>query len=319
MRCMACGAEMMLMNVDRDDSMGVLGCEHHTLKCSECQDVKWHLAFIRHNRASPRLPVQAAPPVVPASTNQDARPGLFRRSAAKIRRWAAKCGALGLRAASQLAKLVKFCPAIALLPSRSRHAMMVLLRQTNWGVSMSSTLSSLQSNSVQRAPGNSAVGTTVRARGSCVEWQPPARKPVRVGRVLARFLITVVIGVVATLAWQSYGDAAREMIASFLPRLGWLAQPAAHVAEAVASVASPDQEELKAISLGLADVRQRVDKIADQIGAGQEQMTREITSKLQAAEQDILEKLSTPGQRSVATAARKPVLLTQPPETQPLR
>jgi hypothetical protein len=86
MRCMACGAEMMLMNVDRDDSMRVLGCEHHTLKCSECQHVKWHLAFIRHNRASPRLPAQAAPPVVPASTTQDARPGLFRRSAAKFNR-----------------------------------------------------------------------------------------------------------------------------------------------------------------------------------------------------------------------------------------
>jgi hypothetical protein len=40
MRCVTCGAEMMLMNVDRHDSMAVLGCEHHTLKCSECQDVK---------------------------------------------------------------------------------------------------------------------------------------------------------------------------------------------------------------------------------------------------------------------------------------
>jgi hypothetical protein len=108
---MACGAEMMLMNVDRDDSMALLGCAHHTLKCPECQDVKWHLAFIRHNRASPPMPVQAAPPVVPASTKQDARPGLFRRSAAKIRRWAAKSSALGLRAANQFAKLAKFCPA----------------------------------------------------------------------------------------------------------------------------------------------------------------------------------------------------------------
>jgi hypothetical protein len=58
MRCMACGAEMMLLNVDRDDSMAVFGCEHHALKCSECQVVKWHLAFIRHNRASPPTQVQ---------------------------------------------------------------------------------------------------------------------------------------------------------------------------------------------------------------------------------------------------------------------
>src|SRR5579864_542782 len=72
MRCVTCGAEMMLMNVGRHDSMAVLGSEHHTLKCSECQDVKWHLAFIRPNRASPPISVPAAPPVVPASTKQEA-------------------------------------------------------------------------------------------------------------------------------------------------------------------------------------------------------------------------------------------------------
>src|SRR5258708_2164766 len=33
--------------------------------------------------------------------------------------------------------------------------------------------------------------------------------------------ITVCIGVVATLAWQSYGDAARRTIASSFPRLRW--------------------------------------------------------------------------------------------------
>jgi hypothetical protein len=48
-------------------------------------------------------------------------------------------------------------------------------------------------------------------------------------------------------------------------------------------------------------------------------MTREITSKMQTAEQDILEKLSTPGQRTVVTVAPKPVSPTQQPETQPLR
>src|SRR6516162_7861912 len=72
MRCVTCGAEMMLMNVGRHDNMAVLGCEHHTLKCSECQDVKWHLAFIRPNRASPPISVPAASPIVPASTKQEA-------------------------------------------------------------------------------------------------------------------------------------------------------------------------------------------------------------------------------------------------------
>src|SRR6266566_9669826 len=40
--------------------------------------------------------------------------------------------------------------------------------------------------------------------------QPSLRK--RASRALSRFLITICIGVAATLAWQSYGDAAREMM-----------------------------------------------------------------------------------------------------------
>ncbi len=51
-----------------------------------------------------------------------------------------------------------------------------------------------------------------------------------------RFLVGVCVGVAATLAWQSYGDAARAMVASTLPQLGWLA-PQAAVAPQPAAVA----------------------------------------------------------------------------------
>jgi hypothetical protein len=44
---------------------------------------------------------------------------------------------------------------------------------------------------------------------------------------LARFLIAFCSGVAATLAWQSYGDAARRMIASSSPQVGWSAPQAA--------------------------------------------------------------------------------------------
>ena len=55
--------------------------------------------------------------------------------------------------------------------------------------------------------------------------QPSLRK--RASRALSRFLIAFCTGVAAILAWQSYGDAAREMIASSYPQLSWLApQPA---------------------------------------------------------------------------------------------
>jgi hypothetical protein len=85
---MVCGAEMMLINVERDDTMAIFGLEHHAFRCSECHDVKWHLVFIRNGRESDNgpIPAHAAPPIVPASTAQDERSiGLFRRLVAKIR------------------------------------------------------------------------------------------------------------------------------------------------------------------------------------------------------------------------------------------
>jgi septal ring factor EnvC (AmiA/AmiB activator) len=135
---------------------------------------------------------------------------------------------------------------------------------------------------------------------------------------LTRILITICVGVAAILAWQSYGDASRRIIASWYPQAGWLAPPTAPIAYSApgttglaAQVApSPDQQRLNAMSLDLDAIRQNVDRIAitqeqitrnvdqltarqermtrnvDQLAAGQERMTREI-SKLQAIEQQI--------------------------------
>src|SRR5258708_34508158 len=52
-------------------------------------------------------------------------------------------------------------------------------------------------------------------------------------------LVTFCIGVAATLAWQSYGDAARRAIASSFPRLGWLAPQAAPVVPNTPDIPAP--------------------------------------------------------------------------------
>ena len=145
-------------------------------------------------------------------------------------------------------------------------------------------------------------------------WFPSERPSLanRASRGLARFLMTFCSGVAATLAWQSYGDAAREMIASASPQLGWLAPQAAPVArtgpDGIAPTApatpSPDQQQLNAMSLSLAAVQQSVDQLA----ASQEQMTRDIT-KLQTATQGILDKISAPPPRPAGATARKPAPL----------
>ena len=99
-----------------------------------------------------------------------------------------------------------------------------------------------------------------------------------------RFLITLCIGVAATLAWQSYGDAARQMIANSYPQFGWLAPQAEPVAQnapdviALAAPATPslDQHQSNATSLDLDAVRQSIDQIVNNMATNQEQITRSV-------------------------------------------
>ena len=150
----------------------------------------------------------------------------------------------------------------------------------------------------------------------------------RASRAVVRFLITFCIGVAAALAWQSYGDAAREMIASSSPQLGWLAPQAAPLAQTASDIVapaaprtpSPDLQQLKAMSLDLAAVRQNVEQLAAQFAAGQQQMAGDIAT-LQAAQQDILHKISPPPPRPAAVPARKPVPPTSAlsPQAPPVR
>ena len=68
MRCMACGAEMALMNVVQDDTMAVPGFEHHTFMCSGCGDVEQRLVFAKPgepgpSHAAPPMPAKPAEPL----------------------------------------------------------------------------------------------------------------------------------------------------------------------------------------------------------------------------------------------------------------
>src|SRR5882672_3396837 len=125
----------------------------------------------------------------------------------------------------------------------------------------------------------------------------------RLGRLeplaFARYLITFSIGVAVALAWQSYGNATREVAA------------------------------LKAISLDRDAVRQSLDRIATSVATSQEQMTRRIErsidrlaasqeqttrqiSDVQTIEQYVLDRISTLPPRSAPTTVTKPV--KRPPQ-----
>ena len=59
MKCLACGAEMRLMDV-RPDTTTVCGIERHTFRCSTCTQTAQRLMFNR-----PRVPITNLPVVIP--------------------------------------------------------------------------------------------------------------------------------------------------------------------------------------------------------------------------------------------------------------
>jgi hypothetical protein len=170
-----------------------------------------------------------------------------------------------------------------------------------------------RSSDVTLAPG----APREREREPRLAGRPPRRR--RPIRAFFRFLITVGIGVGGTLAWQAYGDTAREMAAATFPdQLGWLTPPSSSDAPAAAAPAvavsaatvgtaasapAVDQQQLNAVSLGLAGVRRSVEELAAQVASGQQQMAGDI-ARLEASEQDILSRISAPPRPAPAAAHR---------------
>jgi hypothetical protein len=112
----------------------------------------------------------------------------------------------------------------------------------------------------------------------------------RLTRSLARFFFAVLVGVGGTLAWQSYGDA------ETVPLLGWLLPVSTMKPPAPAVTSAELQQQLKPVALDLAIVRRSVEQLAtnqDQLARKQDQMAQAIAT-LQAAEQDIGQRISAP-------------------------
>jgi len=161
----------------------------------------------------------------------------------------------------------------------------------------------------------------------------------RASRALVRYLVAICVGVAGTLAWQSYGEAAKQIIATSAPELGWSpgakqmiaawvqqlgwtkspagsekqVAPVAQIAVTREAPAAPslDPEQAQQMARDLATLRQTVEQLA----AGQDQVTREI-GKLEAAEVEILAKITAapPPPRPIVAPARKPMPL--PPTSQ---
>jgi len=118
----------------------------------------------------------------------------------------------------------------------------------------------------------------------------------RIYWALARFLIAIFIGVGGTLAWQSYGDVAKDMVAARAPTLAWLLFISPTKSSAVS--ASPNlAQQAEAQAFNLDVLRRNVEQLA----ARQEQMAQNIAA-LVAVEEDVRQKMSfTPLSTAAAT------------------
>ena len=166
-----------------------------------------------------------------------------------------------------------------------------------------------------------------------------------------RYLVAICIGVSAILAWQ-YGEAAKQIIATRAPELGWSPEAKQMIASwmqqlgwtkplaaeskatpvtpttpemVVAKPATPalDPQQIQQIKTDIAAVGQVIERhLADvratveQLATSQSEMAREI-EKLQAANQEILEKIAASSPKRPAPV-RKPTPPAQPSSRAPI-
>ena len=139
------------------------------------------------------------------------------------------------------------------------------------------------------------------------EGQPvPQSRPSigrRMFRTLVRFSVAVLIGVGATLGWQSYGEEIREILIAQAPAVGLLLPvPSTRPPVSAAAYGDPARQ-LAPMASTLEAVRRSVEQLA----AKQEQMAQNIAA-LRAVEDEVRQKLLP------ASSATPPAPAPAPPQ-----
>jgi hypothetical protein len=206
---------------------------------------------------------------------------------------------------------------------------------------------------VATGPSAPAVDTTFR---------PAAVNNVRgvrssIGRRTIRGIIGFVLAlciVVGAAAWQSYGDAARQMVARWVPQLGLApsgspqdsglaGQPSPPAVQASEVTAAPEQSAqsapqgvapvaaspteaptLQSMVRDVAALGQKVEQLKatiEQLKASQEQMSRDVAkgseakpSEAKASEPNLRPRTSPPAPRPAVVPARKPISALRQPQ-----
>jgi hypothetical protein len=200
------------------------------------------------------------------------------------------------------------------------------------------------------APSVPQIDTTFRA--AAVDNVPVAGDRPLIGRWAIRGLIgcllALCVGVVAS-AWPTYGDAARQMLARWVPQPAAVSLRSSDDAPAVetsaATVATPRPMPLdyiapeavtpsadaapllQSLARDLAAMRQQVEQLkasVEQLKASQEQMSRDVAkvtdtkaseakaSEIKASDQNLRPKMLAPPARTAVAPVRRPVSPSRP-------
>jgi hypothetical protein len=164
-------------------------------------------------------------------------------------------------------------------------------------------------------PRRPSAGTLPRSADLKSKQLPAATPSIgrRALRTVARFSFVVLIGVGATLAWQSYNEQARELLRDWVPPLAWLLPASPVFAENPPKLG----EELRPLAIDLALVRRSVEQLASdqrQLAVKQDNIAQDIAA-LQAVERDLRQNISSvPPPGAVPIPRHKPA---QPPAPSP--
>jgi hypothetical protein len=130
----------------------------------------------------------------------------------------------------------------------------------------------------------------------------------RMLRAIFRVSLAILIGVVGTLSWQSYGDEAKETVRIWAPSLAWLIPPATPKSPIADERLAELAGQLKPMALDLAVMRKGVEQLAanqDQLAAKDGAIAQNIAA-LQAIEQELADKISSlPAPKTAHLAPRR--------------
>jgi hypothetical protein len=141
--------------------------------------------------------------------------------------------------------------------------------------------------------------------GSLASGRPSIGR--RIFRALTRFSIAVLIGVGATLGWQSYGDEAKEMLVAQAPVLGLLLPVSTTKSPVMAATSTDTTRQLAPLASTLDAVRRSVEQLA----ARQEQMAQNI-AKPQPVKRNVNQKMSPPRRNAFPEPVAQASFLTRP-------